>query len=54
MKNPVGEQIRGRKVKAKQRMLQYAQRVSGNVSQTCLFFAPLRCLQGAFLLPIEL
>ena len=38
MKNPFGEQIRGRKVKARQRMLQHAQRVSGNVSQTCLFF----------------
>jgi hypothetical protein len=35
MKNPVYEQIQARKVKARLRMLQYAQRLSGNVSQTC-------------------
>lgn len=38
MKNPVYEQIQARKVKARLRMLQHAQRVSGNVSQTCRFF----------------
>jgi len=38
MKNPVYEQIQARKVKARLRMLQHAQRVSGNVSQTCPFF----------------
>jgi hypothetical protein len=43
MKNPVYEQLQARKVKARLRMLQNAQRVSGNVSQTCRFF------QGAFL-----
>ena len=35
MKNPVYEQIQAGKVKARLRMLQHAQRVSGNVSQTC-------------------
>ena len=38
MKNPVHEQIQARKVKARLHMLQHAQRVSGNVSQTCRFF----------------
>jgi transposase len=38
MKNPVDEQIQARKVKVRLRMLQHAQRVSGNVSQTCRFF----------------
>jgi hypothetical protein len=33
MKNPVYEQIQARKVKARLRMLQHAQHVSGNVSQ---------------------
>jgi transcriptional regulator of acetoin/glycerol metabolism len=37
MKNPVYEQIQARKVKARLGMLQHAQRVSGNVSQTCRF-----------------
>lgn len=44
MKNPVYEQIRARKVKARLRMLQHAQRVSGNVSQTCRFFGVSRAL----------
>jgi len=34
MKNPVYEQIQARKVKARLRMLQHAQRLSGNVSQS--------------------
>jgi hypothetical protein len=38
MKNPVYEQIQARKVKARLRMLQHAQRVSANVKQTCRFF----------------
>ncbi|PYT63725.1 MAG: IS481 family transposase [Acidobacteria bacterium] len=38
MKNQVNEQIQERKVKARLRMLQHAQRVSGNVSLTCRFF----------------
>ena len=38
MKNPAYEQIQDRKVKSRLRMLQHAQRVSGNVSQTCRFF----------------
>jgi transposase-like protein len=38
MKNPVYEQIQARKVKVRLRMLQHAQRVSGNVRQTCRFF----------------
>ena len=37
MKNPAYEQIQARKVKARLRMLQHAQRLSGNVSQTCRF-----------------
>jgi hypothetical protein len=37
MKNPVYEQIQARKVKARLRMLQHAQRLSGNVSQTAGF-----------------
>jgi len=44
MKNPVYEQIQARKVKARPRMLQHAQRVSGNVSQTCRFFGVSRAL----------
>jgi transposase len=44
MKNPVYEQIQARKVKARLRMLQHAQRVSGNVSQTCGFFGVSRAL----------
>jgi hypothetical protein len=46
MKNPVYEQVQARKVKARLRMLQHAQRVSGNVSQTCGFFG---VSQGALL-----
>ena len=38
MVNSAYEQIQARKVKARLRMLQHAQRVSGNVSQTCRFF----------------
>ena len=44
MKNPVYEQIQARKVKARLRMLQHAQRVSGNVSQACRFFGVSRAL----------
>ncbi|MGA7091442.1 MAG: helix-turn-helix domain-containing protein, partial [Candidatus Acidiferrales bacterium] len=44
MTNPVYEQIQARKVKARLRMLQHAQRVSGNVSQTCRFFGVSRAL----------
>src|SRR5215467_13845616 len=44
MKNPVYEQIQPRKVKARLRMLQHAQRISGNVSQTCRFFGVSRAL----------
>jgi len=44
MKNPVYEQIQARKVKARLCMLQHAQRVSGNVSQTCRFFGVSRAL----------
>ena len=44
MKNPVCEQLQVRKVKARLRMLQHAQRVSGNVSQTCRFFGVSRAL----------
>ncbi|PYT57939.1 MAG: hypothetical protein DMG35_19205, partial [Acidobacteria bacterium] len=44
MKNPVYEQVQTRKVKARLRMLQHAQRVSGNVSQTCRFFGVSRAL----------
>jgi hypothetical protein len=36
--DPVYEQIQAKKVKARLRMLEQAQRVSGNVSQTCRFF----------------
>jgi hypothetical protein len=36
VKNPVYEQIQARKVKARLGILQHAQRVSGNVGQTCL------------------
>lgn len=35
MKNPFYELIQVRKVEARLRMLQHAQRISGNVSQTC-------------------
>ena len=38
MCNPVYEQIQARKLKARL-LLQHAQRVSANVSQTCAFFA---------------
>jgi len=38
MKNSAYDQIQARKVKARLRMLEHAQRVSGNVSQTCRFF----------------
>jgi|SRR5450755_3447957 hypothetical protein len=44
MKNQVNEQIQARKVKARLGMLQPAQRVSGNVSQTCRFFGVSRAL----------
>jgi len=44
MKNPVYEQIQARKVKARLRMLEHAQRISGNVSQTCRFFGVSRAL----------
>jgi transposase InsO family protein len=44
MKNPIYEQIQVRKVKARLRMLQHAQRVSGSVSQTCRFFGVSRSL----------
>ena len=40
MGNPVYEQIQARKVKARLHMLQHAERVSGNVSQTCLLWGP--------------
>ena len=35
MKKPAYEQIQARKGKARLGMLQHAQRISGNVSQTC-------------------
>ncbi|MGA7090357.1 MAG: helix-turn-helix domain-containing protein, partial [Candidatus Acidiferrales bacterium] len=44
MKNPAYEQIQPSKVKARVRMLQHAQRLSGNVSQTCRFFGVSRAL----------
>jgi transposase InsO family protein len=44
MKNPAYEQIQERKAKARLRMLQHAQRISGNVSQTCRFFGVSRAL----------
>jgi transposase-like protein len=44
MKSPVYEQIQARKLKARLRMLQHAQRMSGNVSQTCRFFGVSRAL----------
>jgi transposase-like protein len=44
MKNPAYELIQARKVKARLRMLQHAQRISGNVSQTCRFFGVSRAL----------
>ena len=45
MKNPVYEQIQARKVKARLRMLQHAQRVSGSQSDLSV----LRCVSGALL-----
>ena len=46
MENQVKEQIQAqaRQVKARLRMLQHAQRVSGNVIQTCRFFGVSRAL----------
>jgi transposase InsO family protein len=44
MENSAYKQIQARKVKARLRMLQHAQRVSGNVSQTCRFFGVSRSL----------
>jgi transposase-like protein len=44
MKNQLNEQIQARKAKARLRMLQHAQRMSGNVSQTCRFFGVSRSL----------
>lgn len=44
MKNPVYEQIQARKVKARLRKLQHAQRVNGNFSQPCYFFGVSRAL----------
>jgi hypothetical protein len=44
MENSAYEQVQARKVKASLRMLQHAQRVSGNVSQTCRFFGTSRAL----------
>src|SRR5579864_7174367 len=44
MKNPAYEQIQARKVKVRLGMLQHAQRLSGNVSQTCRFFGGSRAL----------
>ena len=44
MGNAAYEQNQARKVKARLRMLQHAQRVSGNVSQTCRFFGVSRAL----------
>jgi len=40
----VYEQIQARKMKARLHMRQHAQRVSGNVSQTCRFFGASRSL----------
>jgi hypothetical protein len=44
MKNPAYEQIQARKVKARLRMQEHAQRISGNVSQTFRFFSVSRAL----------
>ena len=44
MSNPVHEQIQARKVKARLRTLPHAQRLSGNVSQTCRFFGVSRSM----------
>jgi hypothetical protein len=44
MKDLGYEQVRVRNLKARLRMLQHAQRVSGNVSQTYPFFAVSRAL----------
>ncbi len=44
MGNTAYEQIQARKVRARLRMLQHAQRPSGNVSQTCRFFGVSRSL----------
>ncbi|MCI0717871.1 MAG: IS481 family transposase [Acidobacteria bacterium] len=38
MKSPLFEQEQARKVKTRSRMLQHAQKISHNVSQTCRFF----------------
>jgi hypothetical protein len=42
--NQVSKQVQARKLKATLRMLQHAQRVSGNVSQTCRFAGVSRAL----------
>jgi transposase-like protein len=44
MGNAAYDLVQARKVKARLRMLQHAQRVSGNVSQTCRFFGVSRAL----------
>jgi hypothetical protein len=44
VKNPAYGQIQARTVKARVRMPQHAQGVSGNVSQTCYFFGVSRSL----------
>jgi transposase InsO family protein len=44
IKNPLYEQIQARKVKSMLRMLQHAQRVSSNISQTCRSFGVFRAL----------
>src|SRR5579863_2958224 len=44
MENQVNEQIQARRVKGRLRMLQHAQRMSGNVSQTRRFFGVSRAL----------
>jgi hypothetical protein len=44
MKNPLCEPIQARKVEARLRTPQHAQRVSGNVSQACRFFGVSRAL----------
>jgi hypothetical protein len=45
MENSAYEQVQARKVKARLRTLQHAQRVSGHVSQTCRFFGRSRALR---------
>jgi len=44
MKNAVYEQIQARRVKARLPMSPHAQRISGNVSQTCRFLRVSRAL----------